>query len=294
MSIRPAVIVFDVNETLSDMSVMGGRFAETGAPSFLAKVWFTGVLRDGFALAAAGDRARFAEIAADLLRVSLAGLPLNRSVEAAVVHIMSGLAELALHPDVVGGVWELNAAGFRLVTLSNGSPQVAEKLLGDAGIRGVFEALLSVEDGPSWKPVATAYTRAARTCSVEPEQMLLVAVHPWDIHGAARAGMRTAWINRADAPYPAYFTPPEITLGSLRELAPFLENSLGTAPVPGHTAAPAAPKAKGTDRATRHPDTAAETHPTEGFPTIAAGPAEEEDRREHDDRGLTTDTGSSD
>jgi len=29
------------------------------------------------------------------------------------------------------------------------------------------------------------------------EQMLLVTVHPWDIHGAARAGLSTAWINRA-------------------------------------------------------------------------------------------------
>ena len=233
MSIRPAVIVFDVNETLSDMSVLGGRFAETGAPSFLAKVWFAGVLRDGFALAAAGGRARFAEIAADLLRVSLTGLPLNRSVEAAVVHILSGLAELALHPDVVGAARELNSAGFRLVTLSNGSHQIAEQLFADAGIRGVFEALLSVEDGPAWKPVTTAYTHAAKTCGVEPEQMLLVAVHPWDIHGAAHAGMRTAWINRAHAPYPAYFTPPEITLKSLRELAPFLDNSPGTKPVPG-------------------------------------------------------------
>jgi 2-haloacid dehalogenase len=233
MSILPAVIVFDVNETLSDMSVMGGRFEETGAPSFLAKVWFAGVLRDGFALAAAGDRARFAEIAANLLRVSLAGLPLNRSVEAAVGHIMSGLAELALHPDVVGSIRELNALGFRLVTLSNGSRQVAERLFADAGIRGVFEGLLSVEDGPAWKPVATAYTHAARTCGVEPEQMLLVAVHPWDIHGAVRAGLRTAWINRADAPYPAHFTPPEITLKSLRGLAPFLVNRPGTTPVPG-------------------------------------------------------------
>jgi 2-haloacid dehalogenase len=294
MSIRPAVIVFDVNETLSDMSVMGGRFAETGAPSFLAKVWFTGVLRDGFALAAAGDRARFAQIAADSLRVSLAGLPLNRSVEAAVGHIMSGLAELALHADVVGGVRELNAVGFRLVTLSNGSPQVAEKLLDDAGIRGVFEALLSVEDGPAWKPVATAYTHVARTCGVEPEQMLLVAVHPWDIHGAARAGMRTAWINRADAPYPAYFTPPEITLGSLGELAPFLDNNPRTTPVPGQAAIPAGPKENTLDRDAGHPDTAAETYPAEGSPTITPGPAEADDRRGHDDRGLVTDTGSSD
>jgi 2-haloacid dehalogenase len=48
--------------------------------------------------------------------------------------------------------------------------------------------------------------------------MLLVAVHPWDIHGAARAGLRTAWLNRTGAAYPAYFEAPEITVTALTEL----------------------------------------------------------------------------
>jgi 2-haloacid dehalogenase len=37
---RPRVIVFDVNETLSDMAPMAGRFADVGAPDLLATVWF--------------------------------------------------------------------------------------------------------------------------------------------------------------------------------------------------------------------------------------------------------------
>jgi 2-haloacid dehalogenase len=49
--------------------------------------------------------------------------------------------------------------------------------------------------------------------------MLLVAVHPWDVDGAARAGMCTAWIDRSDVPYPGHFTPPEHTVPALAELA---------------------------------------------------------------------------
>jgi 2-haloacid dehalogenase len=37
---KPSVIVFDVNETLSDMSPMAQRFADIGAPEHLAKLWF--------------------------------------------------------------------------------------------------------------------------------------------------------------------------------------------------------------------------------------------------------------
>ncbi|BAS11180.1 haloacetate dehalogenase H-2 [Arthrobacter sp. Hiyo4] len=48
--------------------------------------------------------------------------------------------------------------------------------------------------------------------------MLLVAVHPWDIHGAARAGMRTAWLNRSGGSYPEHFQDPDFTVTTLTGL----------------------------------------------------------------------------
>ena len=219
-----AVIVFDVNETLSDMSPMSDRFADVGAPGLLARVWFAGLLRDGFALTVAGTSKKFAMIAAESLHESLTALPLNRSVDEAVDHIMRGLASLALHPDVAGAVRTFAASGLRLVTLSNGSTQLAETLFRAADIREEFEMLLSVEDAPGWKPLRAAYEYAADACGVEAGRMLLTAVHPWDIHGAAHAGLRTAWINRTGASYPGYFTAPDITVSSLDELASILGN----------------------------------------------------------------------
>lgn len=207
MRTSPSVIVFDVNETLSDMSPMAECFAETGAPPALAKLWFATLLRDGFALSAAGDNRAFAEIGAEALRGLLTGAKLNRDLDRAVEHITAGLASLGLHPDVPDGVRALRKAGYRLITLTNGSVTVAERLFEPAGIRGEFEALLSVENAPSWKPAPASYGYAAQVSGADSSQMLLVAVHPWDIHGAAKAGLKTAWINRAGTPYPAYFTP---------------------------------------------------------------------------------------
>lgn len=75
------------------------------------------------------------------------------------------------------------------------TPQIAGKLFSDAGIRDESESLLSVEDAPAWKPARGSYQNAAASTGTDPGSMLLVAVHPWDIHGAARAGLRTAWLN---------------------------------------------------------------------------------------------------
>lgn len=219
MTSTPSIIVFDVNETLSDLAPMSARFVDVGAPASLANVWFASLLRDGFALAAARGRAPFAVIAAEMLREVLHDVTLNCSLDDATTRILEGFATLGVHQDVEPGIRALRSAGFRLVTLSNGSAQVAETLLGRAGIRDQFDAILSVEDAPAWKPVGAAYGYAADACVVRPADMLLVAVHPWDIHGAAKAGLRSAWLNRSDRVYPSYFAAPDYTVRSLSELA---------------------------------------------------------------------------
>jgi 2-haloacid dehalogenase len=56
-------VVFDVNETLSDLAPIAGRFSEIGAPPHLARIWFVSLLRDGFAATVAGHSEPLAAIA---------------------------------------------------------------------------------------------------------------------------------------------------------------------------------------------------------------------------------------
>lgn len=219
---RASVVVFDVNETLSDMAPMARRFTDVGAPGATAELWFASLLRDGFALTAAGANERFAVLADGALRVVLADVALDREIDDAIAHILGGFTHLAVHADVPEGVAALAAAGRRLVTLSNGSAEVAERLLASAGIRDRFERCLSVESPGVWKPARAAYAYAADVCAVAPASMLLVAVHPWDIDGAARAGLSTAWINRGDGGYPPHFLGPDLTMAGIDELARWL------------------------------------------------------------------------
>lgn len=216
---RPAVLVFDVNETLSDLSPMAVRFEDVGAPGHLATTWFAGLLRDGFALTVAGVGEPFARIGEEQARISLNGLQLSKSIEDAVAHIMDGFGELGVHDDVPDGIRALSGLGIRLVTLSNGSVSVAERLLGEAGLREHFEQLLSVDEAGIWKPAVGAYAYALDRCGVEPRDAMLVAVHPWDTDGAARAGLGSAWINRGGTTYPRYFTRPNLEATSLVDLA---------------------------------------------------------------------------
>ena len=219
MSERPEMVVLDVNETLSDTSALAGRFEEVGAPGDLAATWFAAVLRDGFALTATGGSAPFATVAAALLDDLLAPVRLTRPVEEAKAFLVEGFAGLPLHPDVAPGLTDLAAAGVRLVTLTNGAVATTTALLAPAGVDGLFEHHLSVADAPTWKPGAGSYRWAAERCGVAAADLMLVAVHPWDVHGARGAGLRTCWVDRDARTYPSYFTPPGLRVSSLTDLA---------------------------------------------------------------------------
>lgn len=210
-------LFFDVNETLSNLDPVGDAFMAVGARPELAAAWFASVLRDGFALTTTGSEASFLAIATANARDSLGRATLNCSLDSAVDAVITAFSSVQLHDDVAESFRSLHDAGHRLFTLSNGPSSNAERMLTAAGLADTVDGFLSVEGHTPWKPARSAYESAlARTDTRG--AAYLVAVHPWDIHGAALAGLSTVWVNRNDANYPEHFSAPTITVRSLSEL----------------------------------------------------------------------------
>lgn len=202
------------------MTGLAARPEEVGASAGLLPVWFAATLRDGFALTAADAYADFSAVAIPTLAAMLAGVETLRGhAQEAAEHVVAGMAHLDLHPDVAPGLQRLADAGVRIVTLSNGAAAVAESLLQRAGLRHLVEDCLSISDAGRWKPAADAYAYAVRRCAAEPGELALIAVHPWDIDGAHRAGLRTGWLCRDRRGYPPFFLAPEATGHDLPALA---------------------------------------------------------------------------
>ncbi|WP_217247273.1 haloacid dehalogenase type II [Streptomyces sp. AC602_WCS936] len=215
-----ALLVFDVNETLSDMGPLQDRFADIGVPPHAYRLWFASVLRDGFALTASGAFADFPSVAREGMRVLLSSVPgWSGDIEEAADHVLDGFSRLEVHPDVPDGVRALRERGLRLLTMTNGSSELSEGLLGRAGLADCFERHLDVSGPRSWKPAPAAYQYVVEQAGVRPEEAVLVAVHPWDVDGAQRAGLGGAWLRRGPVEYPQVMLPPTHTVGNLRELA---------------------------------------------------------------------------
>ncbi|WP_432561428.1 haloacid dehalogenase type II [Kineococcus sp. SYSU DK003] len=215
---RPEVLVFDVNETLSDTAALSDRLSAVGAAPASAARFLPSVLRDGFARTLRDDPLPFAEIAGDVLRSELSGHA-DRALDEDVEFVLGAFEEFGVHPDVPDGVRRLRENGFVTVAFTNGSRATCESLLERTGIREQFTHVLSVEDVGYWKPHEAAYGHVLDVCSVDARDVLFVAVHPWDLDGAAATGMRTAWIDRAGSAYPRRSTPPTLTVRGVDDLA---------------------------------------------------------------------------
>ena len=206
---RDEVLAFDVNETLLDLAPVRAALVEAGEPESLLRTVFARTLLTGIAATATGTWCRFREAfdAALAQESELSGDRRSRIADA--------FGELAPHPDVEPALRTLREAGVRVVTLTHGSPGVAEAGLARGGVGPLVERSLSSEVIQAWKPSREVYLWAAGTCDVAPDRMALVAAHGWDVLGAQRAGLTGAWFPRSERTYPAVYEQPHVAADDL-------------------------------------------------------------------------------
>ncbi|TJZ57057.1 GAF domain-containing protein [Streptomyces piniterrae] len=105
----------------------------------------------------------------------------------------------ALYPDVQP-VFAVLARQYRLGILSNSPPQVRDALRRD-GLDVLFKAILLGGIDTAEKPALRAFRDVLERMDVPPEHAVYVGNRlDADVRGAARAGMRTVWLLRGEAP----------------------------------------------------------------------------------------------
>lgn len=212
------ILVFDVNETLLDLSALDPLFERYLGDARVRKEWFSQVLLIAFAHTISGPYADFGAVANAALDVVQARH--HRQVaDDARSHILGTLRRLSPHPDAEGGLRRLRDGGLRLVTLTNSTVQVAEAQLAHAGLRHHFEHVFSADAVRRLKPAPEPYRMVAGELGVETASLLLVAAHAWDVGGALGAGCRAAFIQRPGQVLDALTPTPAYVATDLHELA---------------------------------------------------------------------------
>jgi 2-haloacid dehalogenase len=96
-------------------------------------------------------------------------------------------------PDSVPGLTRLRTR-YPLCTLSNGNVALLVDLARFGGLP--FDCILSAELCQAYKPDPRTYHMVWALLRVRPQDVLMVAAHTNDLHAAAAAGLRTAFVQR--------------------------------------------------------------------------------------------------
>ncbi len=207
-------VLFDINETVLDLSSLKPRFENAFGDAGVTSTWFAMLLHSSTVCALTGVRTRFAELASLMLETLAAkrGTQLSSSQRD---EILSGFASLSAHADIVPALSRLKAEGYRTVAFSNSSVQLVTNQITNAGLLEHFDLIVSVEETGSFKPDPKVYAYVAQRLDREPADLRLIATHDWDTHGAMSAGLLAAYIDRTGAPYHPLYRRPDIVANTM-------------------------------------------------------------------------------
>ncbi len=121
-------------------------------------------------------------------------------------------------PGALEALERMQAAGARMVLLTNGESAIQRAKIVRFGLTRFFGAFLIEGETGLGKPSAEAFQSALDALGAPPYVVWMIGDNPeWDINPAKALGMRTVWV-RLD-PSAKDLPAADLTVGSLRELA---------------------------------------------------------------------------
>jgi 2-haloacid dehalogenase len=135
---------------------------------------------------------------------------------AEVEQVMRVYEQLKPFDDAVKGLKRL-AERYRLAALTNANQWLLDHLCSN-NIPVEFHERISVDKAGHFKPHPSVYRTAARILECEPDEILMVASHSFDILGARACGFRGAYVNRYKLPYEDSALRPDLTVNDFLEL----------------------------------------------------------------------------
>jgi len=212
-------VVFDLYGTVLRLEGLQDAAAVAGAadPAAFVATWRRKQLEYAFLSSLANAYRNFDELTGLALEHTCAQLGLRLDA-IGKARLFEAASSLPAHADALPALQALQARNVPLAVLTNGVQASAQRAIANAGLGGLFSAVLSVETVRAYKPDPRVYGIATTHFDCAPLEIAFVSSNPWDAWGAAHFGFRVLWCNRTGAP-PELLTPaPEVTMTSLAEL----------------------------------------------------------------------------
>ena len=188
-------IIFDAYGTLFDVNSAAEKCKNKIGDRWkgFANYWRTTQLEYTWLRSLMNRHKDFWKVTEDSLNKSMKAYNIDISLKDELLELYKVLYSFE---DVSKTLNILKKKNFKLAILSNGTPELLNKLVKSNNLEHLFDDVFSIEEVGIYKPNNKVYEIPIRKYNINKDEVLFLSANSWDISGGGNFGYQTIWVNR--------------------------------------------------------------------------------------------------
>ena len=215
--IKTKAVVFDAYGTLFDVTSAAKRCKDKIGDKWetFANFWRTTQLEYTWLRSLMKRHKNFWDITEDSLDKSMKVFNINKNMKN---ELLSLYKILSPYPEVKTVLKDLKKKNFKLAILSNGTPDLLNKLVESNKLNNLFDDLFSIEEVKIYKPDPRVYELPIKKYKIKSDEITFLSANTWDVSGGGNFGYNSIWVNRHNSVFDILDFQPKNEISNLTQL----------------------------------------------------------------------------
>ena len=210
-------IIFDAYGTLFDVNSAAKKCKNKIGDKWedFADYWRTTQLEYTWLRSLMNRHQDFLQVTEDSLSKSMKVYNIEKNMKVELLNLYKVLTPFEEVPETLQ---LLKDKKYKLAILSNGTPDLLNKLVSSNNLDNYFEDIFSVEEVGIYKPDSRVYDIPTKKYGIKKNEVIFLSANTWDISGGGNYGYQSVWVNRNNNIFDNLDYTPKYQIQSLKGL----------------------------------------------------------------------------
>ncbi len=211
------VCAFDAYGTCFDINSAAQNLAQEIGKNWLAfsTTWRTVQLEYTWLRSLMKKHVDFWRITQDSLDFAMKTHKINQSYRERLLQLYK---KLSPYPELNTCLNDLKKKNIKTCILSNGSPSLLDELTTHAGVKNLFDDIISIEEVGVYKPDPKVYELVTKKYNCKANEVCFMSSNTWDVVGGGVFGYQSVWVDRFNKTFDKLDYQPKIIIKDLSQL----------------------------------------------------------------------------